>query len=318
MRRVLALAAGILALFAVAVVVLLPDLPDPVATHFGPGGQANGFTSHGAMLAVTLGVAAVTLVPVATIAALTHRSAPPGMRWVVGLPAGLAAFVATVMLAILVPQRGLADAADAAVPGAGIAVAVVLAIVVTGAASRLAPAPDVPTTRAAAPAGEPRADLPSGTAVYAADTPTSGVAVVLGLVLLAIGGVLGWLTSWWVGLLVAATAVLVVAGSRFTLVVGPGAVTVTGSTIPWPRITVPLDTITGATTSTIRPLEFGGIGVRLQPGLDVTGVVTRRGPALELTRTDGSRIKVSLERPADAASVVNTLLDRRADAGARP
>lgn len=125
------------------------------------------------------------------------------------------------------------------------------------------------------------------------------------------GVLFGVFTTWWIGLLVAAVAVPVIGASRFTVTVGPEAVRIAGAVVAWPAIEIPTTTITAARTDVIRPLEFGGIGIRIRPSTKTTGVVTSRGPALAIDRTDGSTVKVSLDDPARAAGVVNSLLDRR-------
>jgi hypothetical protein len=54
-----------------AFAVLRDRLPDPLATHVGPGGQADGFTGLGAFLPV---VTTLLLLPGLLMAAVAHRS----------------------------------------------------------------------------------------------------------------------------------------------------------------------------------------------------------------------------------------------------
>ena len=57
-------------------------------------------------------------------------------------------------------------------------------------------------------------------------------------------------------------------------------------------------------------MDFGGWGLR--QGLSgETAVITRTGPALVLTRTDGAVLRVSMDDPEEPAAVMSTLLDRR-------
>lgn len=203
------------------------------------------------------------------------------------MPVGIVWATGGVLVATMVPQRGLADASAATVTPGGIVFALALGVAVTVLVGRLVDLPDPPSTSAPAPADATRADLPSGTtALWRGTTPT-------GRGMLLVGG----------GAVVVAA---VVAGGR--QVAGPQA--------GWPRLAVPLDTVAGAATTTVRPLEFGGWGLRMQPTTGTTAVVTRTGPARRLDRTDGTAVVVSLNSADEAAAVVNALLDRRADAPA--
>lgn len=312
MKRIALVTVTSLVVLGVVLWLIMPMLPDPVATHFGPSGGADGFSSPRSLWAMTLGLPVVLALLLGTLASTTQRSAPVGLGWIAGLPVGIVWGIGTLQIATLLPQRGLADAADATIPLWAIPLGLVLGVGATILAGRLANAPATPTTTAGAPSRAPRTDLPPGTVLWQGDTPASRITLVMGAVLVIAGIVLGAFTSWWMTALVVATAVPVVGATRYTVTVGPAALQVAGVVVGWPSIEVPVDTITGASVSEIRPLEFGGIGIRMQPGLKSTAVVTRRGPALEVTRTDDSTVKISLDDPDEAAGIVNTLLDRRA------
>jgi hypothetical protein len=62
--------------------------------------------------------------------------------------------------------------------------------------------------------------------------------------------------------------------------------------------------------------SFGGWGIRIGANNE-TAVLTRSGPALVVTRTDGADLRISLDEPESAAATVATLLDRRSS-GAGP
>lgn len=320
MRRATLVLVGSLALLAAVLFALVPDLPDPVATHFGVNGAADGFSSPTTLWPTALGIPAVAALSVAAVTWTRNRRPPEGMRWATGMPVGVVWGVGGVIIASLLPQRGLADAATATVEPVMIVAALALGAAATVVTSRLVDLPDPPSTSGEAPSGARRAALPIGTtALWRGETPTGQAMLVVGLgVLVVAATVTGLLLRWWTGAIVLAAAVPLAASTRFRVTLGPGGMKVAGPLGGWPGLAVPLDTVTGASTSTIRPLEYGGWGIRMRPGGGTTAVVTRSGPALRLDRTDGSAVVVSLDEADEAAAIVNALLDRRAAADSRP
>ncbi len=78
---------------------------------------------------------------------------------------------------------------------------------------------------------------------------------------------------------------------------------------------VALGELAAARVTTVAPVgDFGGWGPRRRHG--VTGIVTRAGEALELERTDGRRLLVTVDDAAEGAAVLTALLAR--DHGAVP
>lgn len=313
MRRANIALVGSVAVLTAVLVVLVPDLPDPVATHFGGDGTADGFSPLATLWPTVLGIPTVVAMIVAAVTWTRGRRPPEGLRWATGMPVGVVWGVGGVIVATLLSQRGLADATTATIEPVMIVAALALAAVVTVAVARLVDLQDAPSTSAEAPAGALRADLPAGTtALWRGQTPTGQAALLVALgLLVVVATVIGMLAGWWVGALVLAAVVPLAASSRFRVTLGPGGLKVAGPLGGWPGLSVPLDTVTGASTTTIRPLEFGGWGIRMQPGGATTAVVTRAGPALRLDRTDGSAVVVSLDEADEAAAVVNSLLDQR-------
>ncbi len=312
MRRVMIAALLSLVALAAALALVAGDLPDPVATHFGVDGTADGFSAPAAVWAMGLGLPAVLAFLLGALVGGTHDTLPSGLRWIRGLPVGIVWAVGGTMLATLVPQRGLDDASSAQVPVALVLGALALAAVVTVLAARLAPSEEPPASRLAAPAGLPRADVdPSSTALWQGTTPRSGLALALAGGLVVAGLVTAVVAAWWLGLLLGAISLVAVAATRFRVVIGPAAVRASGWLGGWPRVAVPMETVAAAEATTMGAFAYGGPGLRVAVGQPVTAVVTGTGPALDLVRTDGSRVRISLDDAADAVAVVNTLLDRR-------
>lgn len=304
---------GSLVLLAVAIVVAVGDTPDVVAVNFGADGTANSFASRSSVLPLALGVSIVAAGLLAAVTWTGGRRPPAGLRWVTGLPVGIVWTVGGVVVATLLPQRGLDDATSATVGPWSVVLALVLGVAVTVLVGRMVDLPDPPATTDAAPDGAARVDLPSTTTVlWRGTTPTGTGMLTVGVVVLAVAAVVvAVVAEWWVGAIMAVAAVPLAASTRFRVTLGPGGLQVAGPLAGWPRLAIPLDTVTGADTTTIRPFEYGGWGLRMQPGTGTTAVVTRSGPALRLRRTDDTTIIVSLDEPGEVAAVANGLLDRR-------
>ncbi len=300
---VLAATAGIL-------LAISSDLPDPVATHWGIDATADGFTaldSLWTLIALPV-VLAVMMLPVAFLA----RRLPAGVHWLAGLPVGLSLGIGTIVVGSLLPQRGLADAATATFPGWIIPLGVVLGIGGTIAASRLAPMPSVGTTTSAAPSSAVRATLPAGALVlWHGTTPAAPALTWIAAGLAVLGIAMSWAVSWWLLAVFVPLAVLLVASTQFDVTIGPAGVRASAALVGWPRTEAPLDTITSASATSTRFMDFGGWGIRVNPGMSEMGVITRFGPALRIERTGGAALVISMAEPEVPAGVLNTLLDRR-------
>lgn len=120
-------AAVALAVSVVWSILLIPDLPDPVATHVDFGGAADGFGSAAASIAGLSGVAAAMIVMFAVIV-LAGMSSGAMSRFLAGVGSGSVFLLASLQVAMLLPQAGLADARGFTLPGAYFAAPFVIAI----------------------------------------------------------------------------------------------------------------------------------------------------------------------------------------------
>ncbi len=285
-------------------------LPESVATHWGAGGAADGFTDRDLLPWLFGGFAVVIGGLLAVIAAATTK-AVIGARLVWGLPLGVVAFVSALGVSLAAAQIDTTVAPD--LPGWAIAVSLAAGLGCWALAAWVAgPEPAAPLTTAPAPAGAPRHPVPAGhAAVWSGRTPVSPVLplVAAGTALLGIG--VGWFADWWVTLIVGPVVLLVVASSLYTVTAGPRGVRAAGLAFGYPRVTVPLAEIAYVEAGHVSAWSFGGWGIRLGRGGE-SAVITRSGPALVVHRTDGAVLRVSLERPEQAAGVITSLLDRRA------
>lgn len=282
-------------------------LPDPVAHHWGPGGQADGFSSLWVTLALAAGITLVVAVPMA-VAALAVRETVL-RRTMAGLAAGVPLFVIVLVADSLRTQVGLTDAATAPSPNLGMALGSLLGIAVGALAARaVRPLPRESRLAAGPPAaGLPRLET-SGPVAFEQRLPGStALTLVLGVTVVFTGGIA--LVAGWGMLVVAAALVLLLVVQlrlRVTVTAADG-LQVHG--IGFRLLHVPPDEIAYAEAGTVDPWQFGGWGLRM----DVhgrTGVITRKGPALQVTRGDGSEVVVSLDDPEAAAAALNSAADR--------
>lgn len=301
---------GCAVVYALAVALTAGQLPDPLATHFGVDGRADGWMPLTVALVLqgllVVGLPGLLLVMMAAGQWWKGGSARLSSSFVAGLAGGLTAlFVHLVLL-----QSGLPDAADARLSPMTLVWAVGAGLLVGLAARAVLPAnlPQPPPVVA-----EPITIAPSDrVSWFGRAVPGRAVAIVLGgtavvMVVLALV-----VQNWWFWLIALLMVVLVPATTVFR-------VTIDGRGLTWrsalgvPRGHLPLAEITGATVVMLRPGDFGGYGVRSAPG--ATGLVTRSGEALSVshrraTSDQDRRLVITVDDALTAASVLEGLRRR--------
>lgn len=174
---------------------------------------------------------------------------------------------------------------------------------------------------------------------------TSGIEASVGLPIKP-GEVAAWtgrveLATWFLSLITGVAAVLIVIGVLLFLTVGRQVwpifiapalmltaalttaqfvVTASGrglairSTLGWPRLSIPIADLATAGVVQVDPLaDFGGWGLRwvIGPnGKGRWGIITHRGPALEVVRHDGRSIVVTIDDAGTAAAVLETYANK--------
>ncbi len=296
-------------------------LPDPVATHWGTSGTADGFSSVTGVVVMV----AVTALIGALLCLLTfvRRIPAQGRRVLVGIFCGTAVFVIVLMTGLTGRQIGLADAADAPL-GLGVmalaATAGVFAGLVAGAAAR----GDGPGPAAAPPivGAVPVADtLPAGGAVWSGRSAlAAGGLVTLALSMLTLVVVGVFVQPRWMLLIPALIiAVVLVVTGTLRVHVEPTRVQWAAG-LGWPRIVIPVEQIERAEVLEVNALkDFGGWGYRIGLTARVrgaTGFVLRSGPALMVVRTGSAaepyrRDLVVVAEAASAAALINALVRER-------
>ncbi|PVE91536.1 DUF1648 domain-containing protein [Microbacterium sp. TPD7012] len=306
----------VISAIGVAVIVAwLPSMPDQVAVHWGVSG-ADGFAPASTYLWILLGVGLVlpVLMAITTFAAVgAHWGG--AARLMGALAAGLAAFATAMSLGSLAMQRDLAPEAD--VPGIG--------LVMLGSFAALA------AVGAVAWAVQPRVGPESGPTlesrqivriaegervVWLATTsmPRAAVAVLL-LLLLSLAALAAFMLGtgvqggWVVAVVVLVVAFAMVATTAFRVRVTPEGFAAR-ALIGWPRIEIPLDEVESARAVDVSPFgEFGGWGWRI--ALDGrTGIVIRRGPAIEVARRGRRPFLVTIDGAEEAAALLQAYVDR--------
>jgi hypothetical protein len=285
------------------------ELPDPVASHWGADGTANGFSSLDAVIAVmfvggtvlVLGFGAVTLGLGQT--AWVRRTGAAASVW-------SAVFFATLTVGSLAPQRGLSDARDAGGIGGVLVLAYVLSLAAAGITAAAVPGDPHQPTAAPVPPDAPRAEVGAGEPAGWSGSARSPTAMFLAFAAGTLVIALVALTRLWALLIVAVVVVgLVTLMASVVVRVDEDGVTI-GSPLGWPRLRIPLDEVVRADVTRVRPLrDFGGWGWRVGRAGRV-GVALRAGEALLVQRTGDRSVVVTVDHATAAAGTVNALVDR--------
>lgn len=296
----------------VAMLLALPDLPAPVAVHWGPSGAPDRFGSPvGPFLIVGLGVVGYSVF--AFLLARSERGA--NARMVLAVAPFLASVLGIISAGGLLIQRGIVDAGQAPsilpVVGLAFGVGVVLAVAAWFVLPPGPPREDV---------GElPTLDLGSDERAtwFARLEPARGLGVLLivvGAVLLLVGGVAIWIAASVPALVVylAVMAFLVVAsaGSLFWTVRIDSRGLVARSVLGAPRFAVPLENVEAAISVPAGGTAgFGGWGLRWG-GPGRVGIILGSGPVLEVRKRDGGTLVVTTPDSQRAAALLNSLAQR--------
>ncbi|WP_025157712.1 DUF1648 domain-containing protein [Leifsonia aquatica] len=315
-------ALGIPAVLTAAAVALqlaaLPDLPDRIATHWGASGAADRFAAAWTMpvLTAAIGLGLPALLSLFALPGLTRGSRGPSYRLLGAVASGLSALIAVLATGSTLLQRGLTDAQDAPAIWLPLIAGFAAGAAVGVAGWFLQPAE--PTPAPTALAAEPLTVGSTERAVWTSETaiaPLGGALLGIAVLGLGVASTCVWIfaadaaVAW---LLTAVTALLaLLAATTLVFRVRADATGLTvSSAVGLPRFHLPLAEIGSVRGVSVDPMgEFGGWGMRLAPGRRF-GVVLRRGPAIEVERTDGRRFVVTAPDAATGAALLRALGDR--------
>lgn len=323
-RRLLAVGIGIPAVVVVlslgVMLWALPDLPDPVATHWGPNGLPDAVGSPLVSL-VLLPVIVGGFVALATVVGRRSPEDGPTANQKLLMSAGsfLAGFLGVLLAGSLVIQRGVDDALEGPsilpVVLAAAVTAVLLAVITWLVLPRVSRVGRPVTAVPERPLGrDERAAW-----VRRVEPARRWPAVLLAaaaVLLLAAAGVLAASRPIWLLALLPAALVLALGWclTFWTIVVDRTGVIARGGP-GWPVLRVPLDDVTEVGIVRVDPIvDFGGWGLRWAPGQ--TGIVVRSGDALEVRRRHGRSLVVTVDGAADGAALLEALVRRHRESSA--
>lgn len=310
----------------IAVAVLLtwlPTLPDQVVTHWGVNGaDAFGPASTYLWLLIGIGLGLPLLMAITTLAAVgAHWGG--AARLMGALAAGMAAFAAVMSLGSLALQRGLTDPADA--PGIGGVIALSFAALVVVAAGAWAVQPRVRPEQGRTLEPRHAVHIAQGErVVWVATTsmPRGALAFLL-LVLLGLLALTGYMLltgiegGWIAALVVIVVAFALAATTSFRVQITPEGFAAR-ALLGWPRIRIPLDEVESARAVEISPFgEFGGWGWRIAVD-GRSGIVMRRGSAIEVSRRDRRPFIVTIDGAEEGAALLQAYVDRSRKSGTTP
>lgn len=298
--------AAVLLTMTVPGVVLAGRLPDPVAAHW-TAGVPDGNVSWRTGLAVVTVVWAASWVGIAGLPAQTVIRAGFLLPMVLFVGGVLAATVlAAVLLNLDAPSWDRASHAGRLAAYSPLAAGSVLALLGVllqrTASTSLEPAPPRHAGKA------PVLRLRRGERVMWVGRVRQGpmwvAAPLAGLLVLGVAGSDRF--AW----ALAGSCLLVGLLLQLTVWVGPAGVRVGLGPWGWPARKIKLDRVLAASAVDVDPAYFGGLGYRLGRS-QTTAIVLRRGEALRVETVSGKVLLVTVDGAAEAAAVLNGLLDQR-------
>lgn len=300
----LAAASGVAATY-----VLLPRLPEQIATHWsGSGSSPDGFMSPVAS-AWTMAAVLVLVGGGCTAVAALAQAQLMMRRLMLLVGSAVVGLIAAAGFSMILGQVDRTDTTDVAMPAGGLVTGLVL-----GTAVGLVGAALLRDHRVRVAATEPpSATLPRGGAPLPITDEvgmSAGGLAATALALAAPAALVCWFAdTWWpVGVYLPAVLLAVVV-LQFRLVVDADAIRV--KNLGMPAIEYGTDEVLGAEVQHVRPFQdFGGWGLKAK-GRGHYGVVTRTGPAVVITFACGDRLTVTTPRADDIAGALNTLAENR-------
>ena len=309
---------------AIAIVQLavMPWLPDPVATHWGISGAADGFGAAWTYPAMAVGIGGGVTALIAGMALFevksnTQRTQYRFLGAVIGAELG---FLGTMMLGLVLTQIGLDDATDAPnslwVMGIGAALAAVLGVIYYLVLE------EPPAEEDARAEVKPLEMAATEHAVWTRAVSMSRVGAITLSVLLAATFVAvlavsfavmrdeGYLpVSLWLTLIVVVLMPLVILSSmRFTVTITDDGL-LARSVIGWPKILVKTADMTSAKLVEVSPMaEFGGWGWRF--GANGQGIVLRAGEGIRIGRAGKGDLTITVDDAETAVALLRRTMER--------
>ncbi|TDC75372.1 DUF1648 domain-containing protein [Streptomyces hainanensis] len=278
-------------------------LPERLATHFGSGGEADGYLSRATALwfggGMLLGLGLLF-----SLMLLRAKDAS-GQRLTAAVGAGMAVTLGYPLVMTVLINTDVSDPAAARLPMWHVAVLLLAGLAVGGLAWWVVG----PGASNAAEPPVPALALAEGESASWSRTMVSRV-VLVAAGAGALGGMLVVLFGPpWAGLVPLVVALFCAVSASVRVTVDRHGLAVGSTLLPRPRLAVPLDRIVSATSVEVNAAaDFGGWGYRIRPGR--RGVVLRSGEALSARLTGGREFVVTVDDSTTAAALLNGLRDR--------
>jgi hypothetical protein len=287
------------------------DLPDRVASHFDISGTPDSSMTPVVFFAlIALSLIVPGLVMLVGAALWSGRLSRPVPAFLAGLGGFLAVLGTGICIDTVVSQRGLSDWTEAPNPVLSVLLIVALAVVVGVVAAVVAR--DLPFDESAGlfpttVGGEtPTMDIIDAERAVFIETIGAPWMMALGGALLGLGAVLAFITQWWIGLILAVSALPVGLLSAFRVQADRNGLSVRSALFGIRFARVAMEEVERASVLHVEPMKWGGWGYR--GSLKLAGsaaVVIRRGPGIHLELTNNRSFVVTLDDPRTPAAILN-------------
>ncbi|TQO21031.1 uncharacterized protein DUF1648 [Rhodoglobus vestalii] len=290
----------------------IPELPNPVATHWGLSGP-DGYSTAGSVIALPL---LVTLAFASFAAFASWRGGPHGgmlgaHKILVSTSVFLSVSITVIAAGSLAVQRGLNNAENA--PGIGGIVLAALPIALLMGFFAWLMLPTAESIRSIAVPAKPVEGAATERVHFSSTTrlgPGVVIIAVVALVALALALAIQAVSSPTELLLPAVIGLFVIALAVSTL---SWRITIdqrglrVRSALGWPRTTIAPEQIDSVSVVTVNPIsEFGGYGWRWAPD-GRSGIVLSQGEAVEVKRKNGKRFIVTMHDAQLGAEALATI-----------
>ena len=298
---------------ALAIWMIRDDLPTRIAVHWGAGGRADGFIDLPGVIAVN--VALSLLLPFGMIGLGAALRAESRMG---GFAAGLGSFIATLTALVVHAQCGSAVTGETS-PGPGLWMGAGVGIGVGLLTWLVTRAPRGEAVALTAPLHDEMSQPETDDRIAWTGRTTTGrmIWIVLPILLVPAGSIAvifaaqGHWSAAIVALVLAVLGVVSTLATHSRVIIDFRGIRVLGlGIVRW--VSLPLSALDGATSTTAYPLgDFGGWGCRVSLDGTTDGFVTAEGPALRIARVEGKPLVITVRDAETAATVLNTLIQRR-------
>ncbi len=289
--------AVLLALIMLPFLLYWSDLPNPMATHWGPSGTPDGSMPPALLLA---GVAGIFVLVVFAVRRVLRQTPGEGPSFVAGVYA-IGSLLALVTWMSVLANDGAASweaADDVGLLVVGGAIVVALGAGAVGWVA--AGGRSVQTTK---PHGvAPVLDVAEpGNAVWSG-RGVGRVTMLIGVAVIIIG-----LAIWgWPAVALVLVGLIALGFSEVRATVSHRGVVISLGWWGFPSWTVPLASIERAEVEDVRPMAYGGYGYRARPG--VRGVVVRGGESLRLVLRNKADLVLTVDDAETGAGLLNAML----------